>query len=96
MRTTGILLCIFCYQYLVKSEQVPQDKRLVNFDQVEHQINMDEDEVAAGVGNMMGGNQDETDGDEAFVGMYDDDKDTNYDAMLDTRYSSFGFVGIKD
>merc|ERR1719260_582724 len=53
MRTTVVLLSTFLY--LVCTGKASPDNRQVNFDQVEHQSKMDEDEVATGVGNRMGG-----------------------------------------
>ena len=72
MRTTGILLSML----LVKSEQLPPDKRQINFDQVAHHIKLDEPEVAAGVGKRMGANDKGTAGVKnrlGFVGDYFDD-----------------------
>jgi len=60
MRTTVVLLSMILY--LLHTGQASPDNhdRMVNFDQMEHQSKMDEDEVAAGVGNRMGGDKDDT------------------------------------
>ena len=70
MRTTGILLSML----LVKSEQLPPDKRQINFDQVAHQSRVDEPEVAAGVGakNRLGFVGDYLDDDEIFENENDE------------------------
>merc|ERR1719153_559775 len=78
MRTTVVLLSTLLY--LVHTGKASPDNRQVNFDQVEHQSKMDEDEVATGVGNRMGGlgNKGGNDDDTEIVGnrMEGKDKDT--------------------
>ena len=71
MRTTGILLSML----LVKSEQLPPDKRQINFDQVAHQSKVDEPEVAAGTAggkNRLGFVGDYFDDDEVFENENDE------------------------